>query len=119
MTPQALELPIPTPVDELKKDYTYSATSEVVVLNIAEMPRGLRPVVESLMVDYLNTPSDLSLPGADPLHDDGWFTAWQRDPKGLRCRQILAAPAEELHSFSHELDKLSNLHHFQAVLEQA
>lgn len=119
MTPSALELPIPTPVEELTKDYTYSANSEVVVLTIEAMPRGLRPVVEALMVDCLRTPSDLRYPGADPLKDDGWFTAWQRDPKGLRCRQILAAPAEELHSFSDELDRLSERYCFDAVVEQA
>lgn len=119
MTPSALELPIPTPVEELTKDYTYSANSEVVVLTIEAMPRGLRPVVEALMVDCLRTPSDLRYPGADPLKDDGWFTAWQRDPKGLRCRQILAAPAEELLSFSDELDRLSERYRFDAVVEQA
>lgn len=119
MTPSALEPPIPTPVEELTKDYTYSANSEVVVLTIEAMPRGLRPVVEALMVDCLRTPSDLRYPGADPLKDDGWFTAWQRDPKGLRCRQILAAPAEELHSFSDELDRLSERYRFDAVVEQA
>lgn len=119
MTPSALELPIPTPVEELTKDYTYSANSEVVVLTIEAMPRGLRPVVEALMVDCLRTPSDLRYPGADPLKDDGWFTAWQRDPKGLRCRQILAAPAEELNSFSDELDRLSERYRFDAVVEQA
>lgn len=88
------------------------------VLSIDGLPRSLRLAVEELMVRCIPSPSELVVPGIDPM-DACWFTKWERsghNPRLLSARQVLTGTPEELECFVRELSALAVARGFQASL---
>ncbi|AKK03613.1 hypothetical protein [Corynebacterium epidermidicanis] len=89
-------------------------TASTAVLAIDRMPRSLRRTVEDLMVDCLTSPSQLYVPGADPL-TAAWCTQWHRSqsaPGTIACRQVLTGSLAELELFDAAVAKLALAHGF-------
>ncbi|SES23244.1 hypothetical protein CCYS_09830 [Corynebacterium cystitidis DSM 20524] len=99
----------------------FSETPITCVLTISGMPVHLRGRVEQLMADILPPAEVETTPGLD-IWDVTWFTRWQRDTttfgaRGLRCREVLSAPAAAAEQFASEVQQLARTVGFHAVVD--
>lgn len=83
-------------------------------LDVANMPRRLRPDVERLMAELLPE-STWQVPVADPMEAQ-WCTRWSRDTFGVCSRQVISAPADALARLAAALGELAREHGFVAEL---
>ena len=84
-------------------------TQMAFTMRLTSVPVAARLVVEEAMVECLRSPSQISLPGQDPLTAN-WFTAWRTTP-GMRrrvdCDQLLSGHPEEVRDLELRLDALA------------
>lgn len=94
--------------------------TQTAVLTIRNLPRQLRPTIESAMVVCIPSPSELDFSGQDPLTAD-WCTSWRRSPDNRRtveCREMITGTDRELGYLRAVLSGLAEEHDFEALVNR-
>lgn len=88
------------------------------VLHMSGVDRRLRPTIESVLCLCVPSPSVLTPHPGEDLWDTRWFTRWERQPGGLRCRELMSGTEEELTDLEEVLGALASEHGFSARLDR-
>lgn len=92
--------------------------NQTAVLTIHNLPRDLRPSVESAMVVCIPSPSALKFSGEDPRYAN-WCTTWhpsQENRRSVECRELITGTERELGHLRDILSSMAQEHCFDAAL---
>ncbi len=101
----------------------HSTITLTAVLTVTDMPRQLRPTIETAMVVCIPSESELTVPQSRILTAE-WFTGWVRNratrPKDngvlVGCQQLLTGTSTELGRLRRVVEGLARDYHFSAEL---